>query len=300
MADLPSKVKNALDEARILVLGGQVLLGFQYRGFFEPLFDKLPPLQMQVKHLGLFLLLAVLGLVMLPAARHRIVEQGQDTKGLLRFTKWCLRLALLPLALAIGIDLFTAGAQVGGTRVGAAIAGGAVLLSVALWYGTVVLREPREKEEADVQETSLEQKIAHVLVETRVVLPGAQALLGFQLAMMMTEAFEKLPQSSKVAHLVSLCLIAATTILLIAPAAFHRLVEQGEDTERFHRFASAMILLAMGTLAPGFCLDLYVVTKKLTASTSTSLWTAGAALACFYGAWFGLTLLLRASKRKAA
>ena len=212
-------------------------------------------LQKQIKHLGLLLLLAVVGLVMLPAARHRIVERGQDTPGMLLFTKWCLRLALLPLALAIGIDLFTAGAQVGGNRVGAAISGGAVLLSIALWYGIVVLREPREKEEEDVKETPLEEKIVQVLTEARVVLPGAQALLGFQLAMMMMESFEKLPQSSKIVHLVSLCFIAATTILLIAPAAFHRLVERGEDTERFHSFASAMVVLAMITLAPGFCLD---------------------------------------------
>lgn len=212
-------------------------------------------LQKQIKHLGLLLLLAVVGLVMLPAARHRIVERGQDTPGMLLFTKWCLRLALLPLALAIGIDLFTAGAQVGGNRVGAAISGGAVLLSIALWYGIVVLREPREKEEEDVKETPLEEKIVQVLTEARVVFPGAQALLGFQLAMMMMESFEKLPQSSKIVHLVSLCFIAATTTLLIAPAAFHRLVERGEDTERFHSFASAMVVLAMITLAPGFCLD---------------------------------------------
>jgi hypothetical protein len=31
VADLRQKVKNGLDEVRILVLGSQVLLGFQYR-----------------------------------------------------------------------------------------------------------------------------------------------------------------------------------------------------------------------------------------------------------------------------
>jgi hypothetical protein len=42
MAALGRKVKNALDEARILVLGVQVLLGFQYRGFMEPGYERLP------------------------------------------------------------------------------------------------------------------------------------------------------------------------------------------------------------------------------------------------------------------
>src|SRR5207245_9203283 len=40
---LHSKVKNALDAARLLVLGAQVLLGFQYRAFFERGYEKLGP-----------------------------------------------------------------------------------------------------------------------------------------------------------------------------------------------------------------------------------------------------------------
>jgi hypothetical protein len=38
----------------------------------------------------------------------------------------------------------------------------------------------------------------------------------------------------------------------MAPAAYHRIVEQGEDTERFHTLASRMVLLALALLAPGF------------------------------------------------
>ena len=60
-----TKVKNALDEARILVLGVQVLLGFQYRAFFEPGFDRLPRFNQHLKFAGLVLLLAVIGLIML-------------------------------------------------------------------------------------------------------------------------------------------------------------------------------------------------------------------------------------------
>jgi len=47
------------------------------------------------------------------------------------------------------------------------------------------------------QETSLEQRITQMLTEARVVLPGVQALLGFQLVSVLTQAFEKLPASSK-------------------------------------------------------------------------------------------------------
>ena len=124
MADLGSKISNALMEARILVLGGQVLLGFQYRGFFEPRFEKLGALDRHLKFFALLLLLGVVLLVLLPAARHRIVERGKNTRAMLHFTVRCLELALLPLSIALGVDFAIAGAQVGGRAWGIAVGGG--------------------------------------------------------------------------------------------------------------------------------------------------------------------------------
>src|SRR6185503_6232327 len=37
----------------------------------------------------------------------------------------------------------------------------------------------------------------HMLTEARVLLPGAQAMLGFQLAVLLTESFTQLPESAK-------------------------------------------------------------------------------------------------------
>src|SRR5512138_1117225 len=42
VAELANRVQNALDEGRILILGGQILLGFEYRAFFEHGFESLP------------------------------------------------------------------------------------------------------------------------------------------------------------------------------------------------------------------------------------------------------------------
>ena len=39
---LSEKVKIALDETRILILGAQILLGFGFRGVFSERFDELP------------------------------------------------------------------------------------------------------------------------------------------------------------------------------------------------------------------------------------------------------------------
>ena len=145
--------------------------------------------------------------------------------------------------------------------------------------------------------TELHDKIDQVLTEARVVLPGAQALLGFELITMLMEEFDKLPPSSKYVHLISLALMGLTVILLMAPAAYHRIVEQGEDTEHFHNVASRLLLIAMIPLPMGICGDLFVVIRKVTESTVSGIIGAAGALVLFYGLWFGFTAYRRSQIR---
>ena len=76
-------------------------------------------------------------------------------------------------------------------------------MALALWYGLPRLRKrfvgERERMITDGQsneraDTPLHAKIEQLLTEARVVLPGAQALFGFQLAIVLTRAFERLPK----------------------------------------------------------------------------------------------------------
>jgi predicted membrane channel-forming protein YqfA (hemolysin III family) len=300
MANLDARIKNALDEARILMLGCQVLLGFEYRSFFEYRFEQLTPFHQWLHLVALVALLVATALLFLTAARHRLVERGQNTLELLRFTVKTLGSALVPLAGVIGLDLYMAASQIIGEAQAWALGASGTAFALVFWYGFIVLRTrrpPKPEEEGEVEETKLEQRISEVLTEARLILPGAQTLLGFQLAIVMMEAFETLPQSSKLVHLAALLFIAAAVVLLMAPAAFHRIVEHGQDTERFHRFASAMVIAAMVMVAPGFAGDLFVVVRKLTDETGTAAAAALAALAVLYGLWFGVTLGIRARKR---
>ena len=290
-------MKNALDEARILVLGAQVLLGFQYRSFFEEGFDHLPAADRACQVAGLLALLLSVGALFLPASRHRIVERGNDTERFHRFTMAVMRFALLPFAVGLTLSLGVAGDRILGPWGGAAAAAFTGTAALGLWYGHYARRGRREHAhpEDGMETTPLEHRIIQVLTEARVVLPGAQALLGFQLAMVLMEPFEKLPQAAKLVHLGSLGCIALATIVLMAPAAYHRIVERGEDSERFHGFAGRMILIALALLAPGFAGDLYVVLVRAGLQT-TAPFVAAAALIAFYAAWFGAMLLLRRSR----
>lgn len=294
MASLQSKVKNALDEARIVMLGSQVLLGFQYRAFFEQGFERLPPADQAFELAALFALLATTGMLFLLVARHRLIEHGNDSERFHRVTMLVVRAALLPFAIGLTLDLAVAGERILGPWGGAATGTITGISALGFLYGHLAHRErkPRPPPENGMEKTDLQHRIAQVLTEARVVLPGAQALLGFQLAIVLMETFEKLPGTARLTHLCSLGLIALSTIVLMAPAAYHRIVESGEDTERFHTFASRMVLLAMALIGPGLAGELYVVLVR--AGYARAAWPCAAgALAVFYFAWFGATLLVR-------
>jgi hypothetical protein len=291
---LHGKVKNALDEARILVLGAQVLLGFQYRAFFEKGYEKLGPAERALELGALFALLFTLGALFLPPARHRIVEGGRDTARFHRFTMMVMRMVLLPFAIGLSFDLAVAGNRIAGARGGAAAGAVAFVAALALWYGHFFRADRQQEEEPEdaVEDTPLEQRIVEVLTEARILLPGVQALLGFQLAMILMEAFTQLPHPVQLVHLASLGFMALATVVLMSPAAYHRIVERGRDTERFHAFAGRMLLLALALLGPGFAGDLYVVLRRA-AYDRAALPVSVLTLVVFYSAWFGAMLILR-------
>jgi hypothetical protein len=296
VAKLSDKVQDALDENRMLVLGVQVLIGFGYRAPFEQRFDLLPRWSQLLSLSSLSLLLLTLALLITPGADHRLCERGEDSPGFHRLASTIASLALFPFAAALGIDLAVACSHLAGST-GAIIAGivmGAVAL--AMWYGLELLFRPdKQRRQAmqprdDREKTPIKNKIRHALTEARVVLPGAQALLGFQFATMLLDGFDKLPLALKWVHFASLGCMAIAIVLLMTPAAWHRIVEKGEENERFYKFASDMVVAALVPLALGLSGDFLIVSYKITHSAAIAAGLSGAALVMFFGLWFGLTL----------
>jgi Family of unknown function (DUF6328) len=193
---LSEKVKVALEETRILILGAQILPGFGFRGVFDDRFDQLSAYARYADGVGLGLLVCAIGLLIAPGPYHRIVERGQDSGRLHRFATVIADLALLPFALALGLGLFV-GIEAIFDDSAASIAAGmtGAGLALALWYGLPRLRKrfvgERERmitrgQSNERADTPPQAKIEQLLTEARVVLPGAQALFGFQLAIVLT------------------------------------------------------------------------------------------------------------------
>lgn len=306
MSSLDDKFEIAIGETRLLILGVQVLVGLGYRSTLEPGFNELSRFSQYLKLGDLVLLLACVAVIFSPVPYHRFIEKGETSKDVLAYVSQMTEIGLLPLALALGIELYVGTEGIVGR--GPAIASGMItsLSAFALWYGWEYVKkkqhhgprqkEAREEDSKDMKPTTIDDKVKHVLVEERMVLPGVQALLGFQLAVVLMDAFKHLPKSSQYIHLVSLWLITASVILLIAPAAYHRIVEHGEATESFHRLAGIIMLISMAPLALGMCGDLYVVAAKVTSPPVAA--TASTLMLLFFAAlWFAFPLYRRAHNK---
>ncbi len=302
MAHLTDKIENVLNETRILVLGMQILIGFDFRSFFEPGFVKMAPYVQQIQLLSLALMLVGLAVLMIPVPYHRLVLHGRNTGRLHRLATATVTTGLLPFALAMGLSFFLGARWVLNDTASGILA--ALLLAVTLccWYGLelmarrrklgslhiyAIIDPLREIDMNEEQETNLSTRVKQVLIECRVVLPGAQALLGFQLIIMWMTAFYKIPQVWKLLHLASLTSVAICTILLIMPAAYHRIVEQGEDSEMLHHITERAMLWSMVFLALGVCGDFYIVSRVTGIGRLSSITMALAMLLLFFGAWFG-------------
>jgi Family of unknown function (DUF6328) len=300
LAALTDRVQDALDEGRILVLGAQILLGFEYRSFFEPTFPSLPAWARAAKLLALCIMLVAFALMALPSSFHRLAEKGADTVRMHRVASQAIGAALLPLAVAMGLELLVAAQRVdaAGSGVALAVGAGAAVAALALWYVVPACARKRRHQEDDMRETPVEQKIRHVLTEARMVLPGALALLGFQLAVTLTEAFQKLPPRAQLLHLVDIVLTTLSVVLLIAPAAYHRIAEGGEATESFHRIASGFVLTAMIPLCLALSGDLALVAYQVVESAAFAALLGAGSLVFFFVAWFGVALGARGAWRR--
>src|SRR5215475_2296681 len=189
--EIAQKVKLALDETRMLILGAQILLGFQLRGVFSDGYDRLPAYTRYLDGIALGLMVCVVGLLIVPGPYHRVVMQGENNTHFHRLVTAVADLALLPFALALGLDLVITASPILGEAAGGAIGIGGAVVAIGLWYGFPWMRKRysgRQERAMIIRNTGkssdvpLHTKIEQMLTEARVVLPGAQALFGFQLA----------------------------------------------------------------------------------------------------------------------
>lgn len=279
---LDARLKDLLDETRLTMLGAQVLIGMQFRGAFNDRFDALPVDFRWLHGIALLLILLASAFLLATPTFHQITFRGHASRRMLDWSSGNLKAALLPIALALGLDVAIGLVREAGALC-ALLAGGAFALGAASgWYLVPALahrEQPRGEGEMEEKEGSLETRIAQTLTELRVILPGAQALFGFQFIAVLTASFDTLPAASRVVHLVSFGVIGVAIILLVAPAAYHRIAAEGAAEKRVLRYAAHVMIPAVGLLALGMAGDAYVIVRKISEMPDLALGVSlGAAL----------------------
>ena len=254
---------------------------------FREGFGSPPPHTRYLDGAALVLMIITISLLITPETYHQIVDTGADSRRFHRFISRMAACALLSFALSLGAALFITGEHVFGLSAGLATTCFSILLALSSWYALPYLRwfETGHRERAIsarqqtmTESTPLDQQIVQMLTEARVILPGVQALFGFQLISVVRQSCEKLPASSKVVHASSLGCITIAVILLIAPAAYHQIVFRGQDAEEVHRVGSLFVTGATIPVVLGLAGDIYVVSAEITASPIVGMFVASVAL----------------------
>ena len=104
--ELDRKLKTALDESRLLILGAQVLFGFQFEAAFQDLFAALPPHLQFAQAASLLLLLLATCLLIAPSLHHQLAYRGESRVAALRGASFFAGISLLPLTLGLGASMW--------------------------------------------------------------------------------------------------------------------------------------------------------------------------------------------------
>jgi uncharacterized protein DUF6328 len=134
-----------------------------------------------------------------------------------------------------------------------------------------------------VHRNTLEEEAKHILEECRVVVPGIQAMIGFQMIAIFNSTFyERLSQDVRLFHLGAMGLVLIAMFLLLTPAAYHRLAEPGVVSNKFVDSSTRLMSWAMAFLRLGLAADIFVVTRALGIPERSG---TGIAAACFLLSW---------------
>jgi len=121
------------------------------------------------------------------------------------------------------------------------------------------------------------------------VLPGIQALFGFQLIAVFNPAFhERLSVGERYVHLFATGLVACAIVLILTPASLHRRSGPHHVYESFLYKSSRLLLASMVPLAVGISLDFYLIGRLIIGSGTLPFVASACLLGLFIFFWFVL------------
>jgi hypothetical protein len=136
------------------------------------------------------------------------------------------------------------------------------------------------------EQLSLKDQMRNVIEEARMVLPGIQALFGFQTIAVFNQRFTDLASFEQSCHLVALAMVVLAIALVMSTAAYHRIVEPHRISRHTVDRASTLICYALVPLAIGLALDMLVVLMLAAGDISLGIIGAAVTLVLLMTLWF--------------
>jgi Family of unknown function (DUF6328) len=150
--------------------------------------------------------------------------------------------------------------------------------------------EPDRPGESEAQRD--DRNFIELLNELRVVGIGVQVLFGFLLSLPFTNRFSRLDAAQRGVYLATVTLAALSTVLLVAPVAYHRLLFRRHEKESVVKITSMLAIAGLSTV--GLAVSgavLLVVT--FVAPGAPAIVITGLVVCAFAGLWFALPLSRR-------
>ena len=136
-----------------------------------------------------------------------------------------------------------------------------------------------------------DMEMRNIIEEARVVLPGVQALFGFQTIAVFNDRFADLADYAKACHALGMIMVVISIAMVMTPAIYYRTCH-GHATAAMVRLSSKMIRGALGPLAAGLALDMFtvihIVASGMSARMALSVGAGLGTLALLAGFWFFL------------
>ena len=141
----------------------------------------------------------------------------------------------------------------------------------------------------------LNRELIELLNELRVALPGVQVLFAFLLIVPFSQQWDRVTDVQKYVYFASFLCAAASSALLIAPSAYHRLQWRQHDKERMLVISNRLAIAGTIFLALGMTGTVFLITDILFAAETAAV-VAAATAGVFAWFWYGLPLKRRVSE----
>ena len=149
----------------------------------------------------------------------------------------------------------------------------------------------------EVHHQTLEEASTQVGGEARMLLPGVQTILGFQLMAVFNQRFEHFTSGEQTLHFAAFLLVALSMGLMLTPAAYHRHVERRIVSERFVKMSSRLLTWSLVPFLIGICLDTYLIGRIILTDTVPALAAGIGMFVVLGGLWFVLPVAVRPPAR---